>query len=452
MCCPTLTPKRGIDEIKVINEDKVSRLLGLYELGFPSGEIASKLGRSESSVRLKVLSMGLSSRRILRQIITSELPAPLIPEERIPEETATLEEEAIRLRAERELELREQRREDRSQVDDAKREILEQRIVDEFRSHLCDLPQSISVRLPPIVQASPSADVAVLVVGDVHIGEVVDPAESEGLGTYNPAVMIARVHHLQQEVMRILKNHPPKKLLLLFAGDMLHGQLGHTMEDDLTLPIAIQTDLALHTFFPFVAGLSRVVPKIEIHGVVGNHGRWPGMRKMPTDRRWSNLDSILYMSLAALCEHSGLSNVFYELRISSRRMIDVDNFRIELLHVRALRTGAEDLVAPISFPTDCIQEIIGSAVRVPTVRGLSSRHPNATAEKCHFPLRDLCDLRVLSGFIFCKASIVLILNGSAEYRAASNQPARMPSPGILRPLPCGRRGGWHPRILRLEGT
>lgn len=322
------------------SEDEVSRLLGLYELGFPSGEIASKLGRSESSVRLKVLSMGLSSRRILRQIITSELPAPRVPEERIPEETATLEEEAIRLRAERELELREQRREDRSQVDDAKREILEQRIVDEFRSHLCDLPQSISVRLPPIVQASPSADVAVLVVGDVHIGQVVDPAESEGLGTYNPAVMIARVHHLQQEVMRILKNHPPKKLLLLFAGDMLHGQLGHTMEDDLTLPIAIQTDLALHTFFPFVAGLSRVVPEIEIHGVVGNHGRWPGMRKMPTDRRWSNLDSILYMSLAALCEHSGLSNVFYEHRISSRRMIDVDNFRIELLHGDEIRGGS----------------------------------------------------------------------------------------------------------------
>lgn len=315
--------------------EEVTRLFGLYESGYPPGDIAPMLARSESSVRLKMLSLGLSSRRIQMAVIEEEAS----PEIGHPEEIS-IEEEAIRLRAERELEVREQRAELRTQVDDAKKEILEQRIIDDFHRHLCDLPQSISVRLPSVPPADHSSDVAVLVVGDVHIGQVVDPDESEGLGTYNPAVMIARVHHLQQEAMRILSSHPVEKLLLLFAGDMLHGQLRHSLEDDLTLPIALQADLALHTFFPFVAGLSRIVPEIEIHGVVGNHGRWPGMRKMSTDRRWSNLDSIFYSALGALCEHSGLKNVSYEHRISSRRTIDVRSFRIELLHGDEIRGGS----------------------------------------------------------------------------------------------------------------
>ena len=322
-------------KLRFWTEEEVARLLNMYEMAYQPGAIAATLGRSESSVRLKMLSLGLSSRRILKAVIEEEESSE-IPE---PEETS-IEENAIRLRAERELEIREQRGALRTQVEDAKREILEQRIIDEFRRHLCDLPQIISVRLPSIPPLEHSSDVAVLVVGDVHIGQVVDPAESEGLGTYNPAVMIARVHHLQQEATRILTDHPVEKLLLLFAGDILHGQLGHSLEDNLTLPIAAQSDLALHTFFPFIAGLSRIVPKVEIHGVVGNHGRWPGMRKMPTERRWSNLDSIFYSALGALCEHAGLKNVSYEHRISSRRTIDVRQFRIELLHGDEIRGGS----------------------------------------------------------------------------------------------------------------
>jgi hypothetical protein len=64
------------------------------------------------------------------------------------------------------------------------------------------------------------------------------------------------------------------------------------------------------------------------------------MRKMSTDRRWSNLDSIFYSALGALCEHAGLQNVSYEHRISSRRTIDVLNFRIELLHGDEIRGGS----------------------------------------------------------------------------------------------------------------
>jgi hypothetical protein len=319
-------------------EEEVGRFLSLYEAGYPSREIAVMLSRTESSVRFKVLSLGYSSRRRdPEEAGAPKRPTPP-PQPLRPTETPC-DKTPFEIRAEREIELGEQRKEDREKVDEAKRAILEERILDEFRRSLCDMPKAFSFSPPPPLPADRQARVAVLVVSDSHVGQVVDPREIEGIGRYNPAVTLARVHHLEQEAARILRDRPVSKLLLLFGGDILHGHLGHSLEDDLTVPIAHQCDFAINIFFPFVCGLSRVVPEIEIHGVAGNHGRWPGMRKMPSDRRWSNLDTIFYGALAALCHHAGLANVRCDERISSRRTIDVGAFRLQLMHGDEVRGG-----------------------------------------------------------------------------------------------------------------
>ncbi len=326
-------------------QEEIDRVLEHYERGYPSREIAQMVGRTEASVRYKLLSLGYST----RQLVCDATPEPCASEpslgsvEKAPVHMPAQREEprAYEIRARRELELGEQRRQEREQIESAKREILEEKIVEEFRRSLCDLPRGFAFSPPPPMTVSRSgvAQTAVLVVSDVHIGQVVDPRETEGLGDYNPAIALARIRHLELEVIRILSGRPVDKLLLLFGGDILHGHLGHTLEDDLTLPIALQADLALNLFFPFVCGLSKVVPKVEIHGVAGNHGRWPGMRKMPSDRRWSNLDTIFYGSLGALCRHAGLSNVEWDERISSRRQIQNGRFRLQLLHGDEVRGG-----------------------------------------------------------------------------------------------------------------
>lgn len=318
--------------------EEINRALGLYMEGYPCRDIARMLQRTEASVRLKLLGMGYSSARILPgQDEQAGMTDPIVVEEAT---TADPQEDPVVGMARRELDVRERRKEERAQIDEAKRAILEERIVEEFAKHLCDFPRSFSVCPPPPVPKDATARTAVLVVSDAHVGQVVDPREIEGIGGYNPAITLARVRHLEVEAARILHGRPVDKLLLLFGGDILHGHLGHSLEDDLTIPIALQSDFALNVFFPFVCGLSRVVPKLEIHGVAGNHGRWPGMRKMPTDRRWSNLDTIFYGSLAALCRHTQLGNVTFDERISSRRQIDAGKFRLQLLHGDEVRGGA----------------------------------------------------------------------------------------------------------------
>lgn len=318
------------------SDQEIEKALSLYESGFPCSEIAGVLARTESAVRLKLLSLGFSSRRVVTDPVEPMLPdiEPCVGDVQ-PED-----DDHYKLRAERELDLGDRRRAERDKVEDAKRVILEDRIVEEFRRCLCDLPLRIEVPPRSVMPATTGEPLtAVLVVSDLHVGQVVDPREVDHQGKYDPVVLISRLHHLELESKRILASHPVDKLLLLLAGDMLHGRLGHSLEDDLTLPIALQADLALHTLFPFIMALAGTVPAMEIYGVAGNHGRWPGTRKMPTDRRWSNLDTILYGSLAALIAHSDAKHVSFDDRISSRRTIDVGTRRIQLMHGDEIRGG-----------------------------------------------------------------------------------------------------------------
>ncbi len=329
------------------NAAEIEKTLGLYESGFPCGEIATMIGRTEAAVRYKLYSLGYSSRKIRTSAdscipeTSSTLPIPPA-QETASHESADEDSDYFRMRAERELEVGSKRRGDREKVEEAKRLLLEDRIVDTFRRHLCDMPPRIEISVPPVVSTR-SAGLpltGVLVISDMHGGQVVDPRETEGLGEYNPAIMIARLRHLELEVGRILSHRAVDKLLLLLGGDILHGHLGHSLEDDLTIPIAQQADLLLHALFPFVMSLAGAVPAMEIYGVAGNHGRWPGMRKMPTDRRWSNLDTVLYGALAALIQHSGAEHITFDDRISSRRTIDAGKFRLQLLHGDEVRGGA----------------------------------------------------------------------------------------------------------------
>jgi hypothetical protein len=320
--------------------NEIDKALALYEQGLPCAEIARAIGRSETALRLKVLKMGLSSRRLIVNSPPEQaavaVPAPVAE----PPVSANVEREHLQ-RARREIELGERRRADRERVNEAKQMLLEDRILEEFRRHLCDLPRHwLPLKSPPVGQNTQEQYTAVLVVSDVHSGQVVPAAELDGFGHYNPAVMVERARHLEREALRILQTRPVDKLLLLFAGDIIHGNLGHSLEDDLTVPIAAQVDLAVHTFFCFLRGLASVVPAMEVYGVAGNHGRWPGMRKMPTDRRWSNFDTVFFNAVAALGQHGGLEHVKFDDSITARRVIEVGRHRLQLMHGDQVRGGA----------------------------------------------------------------------------------------------------------------
>lgn len=351
---------------------EISRLLCMLESGHPAAEMASLLQRTEASVRHKLLSLGYSSRRLVDSADVSSESSGEVGQERIvnPQELAD--------QAKMELERMEVRRENRAVLNDYRTDLLEERIVAEFRSRLLDYP--LRVVVPPLPAGHKTEatgdDVAVVVISDCHIGQVVDRRETEADMAYNPAVFMARLHHLEIEVARIINQHPVREVVVLFAGDIVHGQLGHSLEDNLTLPIATQSDLALHAFVPFLTRFSQLVERVQVHGVGGNHGRWPGTRKMPTERRWSQLDTIFYQSLQAVCQVN-LANVHFEERFSARRLIDIGDFRILLLHGDQLRGGTYSSAGIQREMQRWLQRTVQTGQRPPNLIVLGDKHVSA---------------------------------------------------------------------------
>jgi transposase-like protein len=315
-----------------------SRLMDLYFAGYSAKQIAAMMGRTEHAVRLRLLGSGYSSRKV--KIHGQPAPETVVEPEPLPAmKVETPDEQYYEARARAEMEAQEARRDERSKIEEAKRQLLEDRIAEDFRTHLCDLPRSpirVVAPAPPEPRTDPMT--AVLVVSDAHIGQIVCPQETGHFGFYNPWVTLARVRHLELEVASIVSERPVEKLLVLFAGDIIHGRLGHSLEED-SVPISQQVDLAMHIFFHFLTGLSAHACRIEVHGVCGNHGRFPAQRKMPTERRFSNLDTIFFNSLSALCQHSGLENLQFAESIAPRAVIDVGAHRLQLQHGDQVRGG-----------------------------------------------------------------------------------------------------------------
>lgn len=316
----------------------MKKLLLLYSSGHPCGVIALKLGRSEQAVRHKLRKLGYSSARILEA--DEVLVSLQNDDDALRDEWTTAEESMVKSLVQEQLEKREESAARRELVAETQEDILANRFLEEFRRTVLAMPPVINIA--PTQPAAQGQDVCVVLFGDLHCGQVVDPREIEGYptkwGAYNPAVMVARIHEYEIQIARILQMHPAKKLVLVFLGDMVHGRLGHSLEDDLTLPIALQTELALHCLHQFIVRIASRVTTIEMLGVAGNHGRWPGQRKMPSDRRWSQLDTMLYDSLGLLCQHT-ISNFAYDSRLSARRVLDIGRFRIQVTHGDQIRGG-----------------------------------------------------------------------------------------------------------------
>jgi hypothetical protein len=210
---------------RVWSTREVKKMLLLYSAGYPCGTIASKLGRSEQAVRHKLRKLGYSSARILE---TAEGFVPFENDDSPLRDEWTHEEQAIvKTLPQEQLERREESSVRLELVAETQEEILANRFLEEFRRTVLAMPPVINI--PPTQPAIQGEDVSVVLFGDLHCGQVVDPREIEGYptkwGAYIPAVMVARIHEYETHIARILQIHPSKKLVLVFLGDMVHGRL-----------------------------------------------------------------------------------------------------------------------------------------------------------------------------------------------------------------------------------
>lgn len=102
--------------------------------------------------------------------------------------------------------------------------------------------------------------------------------------------------HLIRDELRA----PITEIYVALLGDLVDGCLEHAQEKADRDLVAEQCLFAATSLFQFVRNLSAFRPVKVVGAAVGNHGRWPNQRKMPTENRYSNFDWITMGMVEAL--------------------------------------------------------------------------------------------------------------------------------------------------------
>lgn len=134
------------------------------------------------------------------------------------------------------------------------------------------------VAFPRLAGSSPSAETIVLFLSDLHWGETVSLAATDGLNSYNLAIARARLGRWAVAVSDLATRHwsgpSPARVILILGGDLIsgeiHAELAKTNEAK-ALPAV--RDLVGHLVAAVREILKAVSCPVDIISLAGNHGR-----------------------------------------------------------------------------------------------------------------------------------------------------------------------------------
>ena len=152
-----------------------------------------------------------------------------------------------------------------------------------------------------------TAQTALLILSDLHIGQVVQESEVQGLGTYNYQVFKQRKARLISAVRSIIRHHqtshPVNRLRIAWLGDNIEGdQIFASQRLHIDLDLMQQVFGGVEELAEIPLSFLDLVDQIDNDCVVGNHGR---VGKKGDNKSYVNWDYVVYRTLAMkLSEHA----------------------------------------------------------------------------------------------------------------------------------------------------
>ena len=210
------------------------------------------------------------------------------------------------------------------------------------QEYLLSVGEQLITALPKVKQPAPiprqrgaTEEHAFLLLSDIHYPETVSAAEMGGLNEYNRVIANCRLKYLVEGVRDIAVNkmlgYKLSTLHILCLGDWMsgniHEELAETNDGD---AITASMDLAF-IVAQMVRDLLLVFPKIEMVGVVGNHGRMT--KKKRFKRPYVNWDFVCYQFLSGfLAQEIAAKTVKVDFPESFWRMHDINGHNCLILH------------------------------------------------------------------------------------------------------------------------
>jgi len=181
-------------------------------------------------------------------------------------------------------------------------------------------------------------ETALLLLSDLHIGEVVEANETYGIAEYNFEIFKARLEILKEKILHILleclQGYRFPELVVAALGDMISGMIHEELVETSDLTTVQQAMEGAYELSLFLRDLAGCFQRIRFYGVSGNHGRLG--KKIKYIRRWANWDFIFYQTLKQLLKEQ--DNIEFILEKAPFQIFEVSGSRFLMEHGDNVRT------------------------------------------------------------------------------------------------------------------
>jgi hypothetical protein len=203
----------------------------------------------------------------------------------------------------------------------------------------------LTIEVPHDVAGAPGHPMTMW--SDWHWGETVDPREMGGLNAFNEEIAQQRVRNLVSRTINILRNYAgmraeyPDGMTVFLGGDMVSGLIHEELVATNWGNIVDQAQGVASAIAGGLITLADAFGKVNVVGVVGNHGR---LTKKPQakGRALDSYDRSVYKAVKHQLGLLGEWRVSIEIPDEIDRLVHVYNHRFMLTHGDALGASGGD--------------------------------------------------------------------------------------------------------------
>lgn len=195
------------------------------------------------------------------------------------------------------------------------------------------------VETPEIQTSNEEEDeIAVALFSDLHGGEEISPEETDYLGRFNIKILARRLEIWAKGVKNIVElhreNYNIEKLVILDLGDKISGLIHDELEIHSDVEAGHQYALVSYLIAQILMTLSREFNEIEVHSIIGNHGR--KKQKKQSKGKYINYDYDATQLTSLFCSRQ--DNIKFNAYKSPKKRVTVGNKTGIILHGSNIRS------------------------------------------------------------------------------------------------------------------
>ncbi len=197
------------------------------------------------------------------------------------------------------------------------------------------VPTMKPVRVPKkrIISDEVEEESLVLLLGDLHIGETVDPEQTAGISVFNVDIARRRIQYTVDTAISIarekMSQYHFRRLVVPILGDVVSGIIHDELRVNDELGIVGQLIVAVEILAEALLKLCQEFEEVHVPCVVGNHGRVTEERYFK-GKATNNYDYLVYKMLEMMLADQ--PNLTWDIPKSFFTVVHVENESFLLLH------------------------------------------------------------------------------------------------------------------------